>query len=97
MVFRMGESKERSTYRVGSTEVRFQMRAESHLPVAVSSMFCKYVRELAMELFNQFWQKHLPDLKPTKGYPLDAKRFREEIAAKQRELGIPDRVLWRNR
>ena len=60
-------------------------------------MFCKYVRELAMELFNQFWQRHLPDLKPTKGYPLDAKRFREEIVETQKELGITDRVLWRNR
>ena len=97
MIFRLGEGKERSTYRVGSTELRFQMRAESHFPVAVSSMVCKYVRELAMDLFNQFWQKHLPDLKPTKGYPVDAKRFREEIAEKQTELEIADEVLWRNR
>jgi hypothetical protein len=97
MILRLGEGKERSTYRVGSTELRFQMRAESHLPVAVSSMFCKYVRELAMELFNQFWQRHLPHLKPTKGYPLDARRFREDIAEKQAELGISDRVLWRSR
>lgn len=97
MIFRLSEGKERSTYRVGSTELRFQMRAESHFPVAVSSMVCKYVRELAMELFNRFWQEHLPDLKPTKGYPVDAKRFREEIAETQRRLGISDNVLWRNR
>jgi len=97
MIFRLGEGKARSTYRVGSTELRFQMRAESHFPVAVSSMVCKYVRELAMELFNQFWQEHLPDLKPTKGYPVDAKRFREGIAEKQAELEIADDVLWRNR
>lgn len=97
MIFRLGEAKERSTYRVGSTELRFQMRAESHFPVAVSSMVCKYVRELAMELFNRFWRRHLPDLKPTKGYPLDAKRFREQIAQKQKELRISDRLLWRNR
>ena len=97
MIFRLGEGRERSTYRGGSTELRFQMRAESHFPVAVSSMVCKYVRELAMELFNQFWQKHLPELKPTKGYPVDAKRFREEIAEKQTELEIADEVLWRNR
>ena len=43
MIFRLGEGKERSTYRVGSTELRFQMRAESHFPVAVSSMVCKYL------------------------------------------------------
>ena len=97
MILRLGESRERSTYRVGSTEFRFQMRAESHFPVAVSSMVCKYVRELAMELFNQFWQQHQPGLKPTKGYPVDAKRFRKEIAATQQKLCITDRILWRNR
>jgi ribonuclease HII len=97
MILRLGEGRERSTYRVGSTELRFQMRAESHFPVAVSSMVCKYVRELAMELFNQFWQQHQPGLKPTKGYPVDAKRFREDIASTQQALSISDRILWRNR
>ena len=60
-------------------------------------MICKYVRELAMEQFNAFWQQHLPALKPTKGYPTDAKRFRAEITETQKQLGIPDDVLWRQR
>jgi hypothetical protein len=37
------------------------------------------------------------DLKPTAGYPLDAGRFRADIAAAQATLGIDDRILWRNR
>ena len=97
MIFRVEEGRERSTYRAGETEIRFQMRAEAHFPVAVASLVSKYLRELAMIAFNHYWRTHLPDLKPTHGYPVDAKRFKAEIAAKQAELSIPDQVLWRSR
>lgn len=97
MIFRMRESRQKSTYRIGNTEMHFQQGAERHFPAAVSSMVCKYVRELSMELFNRFWQQHSPDLRPTKGYPTDAKRFRAEIADVQQKLGIPDSTLWRER
>jgi hypothetical protein len=50
-----------------------------------------------MRAFNQFWAGHLPDLRPTAGYPVDARRFKRDIAAVQRDLGIDDRVLWRTR
>jgi ribonuclease HII len=80
---------------VGATEIRFQTKAEAHFPVAVSSMVCKYTREVMMELFNQFWSEHVPDIKPTKGYPVDARRFKSEIAAAQAELEISDQILWR--
>jgi hypothetical protein len=97
MIFRGIESTAYSDYRIGNTSIRFQTKAESHFPVALASMVSKYVRELAMLLFNQFWRAHLPDLKPTKGYPLDAKRFKAEIAAMQTALGIDDDILWRER
>jgi hypothetical protein len=97
MIFRLREGTERSVYRVGRTEVRFQTRAEEHFPVALASMVSKYLRELAMVLFNRFWSRHVPDLKPTAGYPTDAWRFREAIAAAQQTLGISDDVLWRER
>ena len=96
-IIRMEEGRELSRYRVGNTEFRFQTKGESHLPVAVASLVAKYVRELAMEVFNSFWKSHSPDLKPTKGYPQDAKRFRAEIADLQTELGISDQVLWRKK
>ena len=96
-VFVREESREISRYRVGPHEVRFQMKAESHFPVAVASLVSKYLRELSMESLNRFWRQHLPDLKPTKGYPQDAKRFRREIAEKQAELQIADDVIWRCR
>ena len=97
MVFAVGEARERSVYRVGSTELRFQMKAEANFPVALASLICKYVRELSMHAFNQFWSEQVPGLKPTAGYPLDAVRFKQDIAEAQKRLGITDDVLWRER
>ncbi len=95
MIFRGRESTACSDYRVGSTVIHFETAAESHFPVAVASMVSKYVRELAMTLFNRFWCGLVPGLKPTKGYPVDARRFKAEIAEAQSRLRIPDEILWR--
>jgi len=97
MIFRVQESRSCSRYRIGNSEIWFQTRAEQHLPVALASMVAKYVRELSMELFNRFWCQRIPDLRPTRGYPVDAKRFRAEIADTQRQLNILDEDLWRAR
>lgn len=91
------EGRERSSYSVGKTRLQFQTGAESHFPVAVASMVCKYVRELSMELFNEFWQSHVEGLKPTKGYPQDARRFKADISQAQSTLGIANKTLWRER
>jgi hypothetical protein len=97
MVCCRGESRSSSIYRVGGTEIRFEAKAERHFPVAVASMVSKYVRELTMELFNRFWRSHLPELKPTHGYPTDSRRFRRDVAEVQSRLAIADDVLWRER
>ncbi|MEX0818767.1 MAG: hypothetical protein WD070_04210 [Pirellulaceae bacterium] len=78
-------------------EIRFVAKGESFLPTALASMVSKYLRELAMNAFNAYWRLQLPELKPTAGYPTDAKRFRAEIAMVQQQIGIQDRVLWRDR
>ena len=95
------EGPEQSLYRFGPPErrieVRFQPRAEQHLPTALASMVSKYLRELAMRAFNRFWCRHVPGLAPTAGYPLDARRFKTAIAAAQAQLGITDRLLWRKK
>ena len=95
------EGGEESIYRWGPSstrvEVRFRVRAEEFVPSALASMACKYLRELAMLAFNDFWCCRVPNLRPTAGYPLDARRFRKEIAAAQQTLGIDDRTLWRER
>jgi hypothetical protein len=96
-----GEGRQRSVYRFGPPdrriEVCFRVKAESCLPAALASMASKYLRELAMRAFNEFWRRRVPGLQPTAGYPQDAKRFRADIAQTQHELHISDRVLWRTR
>ncbi|MGA2059021.1 MAG: hypothetical protein ABSG67_00965 [Thermoguttaceae bacterium] len=94
-----GESRQQSVYRIGPSgrriEFCFRAKAESCLPAALASMASKYLRELAMQPFNEFWCSRVPGLAPTAGYPQDARRFKTAIAAAQRELGIKDKVIWR--
>ena len=95
------ESGAQSRYAWGLPEQRtfvtFRVRAEAELHTALASMTAKYHRELAMRAFNAFWCSEVNGLTPTAGYPQDAKRFKQAIAAKQRQLGISDVQLWRNR
>lgn len=95
------ESPALSVYRwgpaAGRVEFRFLEKAERLLPVALASMMSKYLRELAMLAWNAFWQRHVPGLRPTAGYPVDAVRFKKEIDACQQRLGISDRRVWRER
>ena len=95
------ERPARSEYRFGPDDrrvkIQFRTKAESCLPVALASMASKYLRELAMRAFNDFWRRHVPNLRPTAGYPQDAKRFRIDIAEKKKQLHIEDHVLWRVR
>ena len=60
--------------------VAFKERADSlALPTALASMLAKYVRELYMRAFNQYWQARKPGLRPTAGYARDAGRFIADI------------------
>lgn len=94
----LGESRPESRYRQGERlTFRFRSGGEEELPVALASMTAKLLREISMKAFNAFWIRHVPDLKPTAGYPVDAKRFKADIAAKQAELGIDDKAVWRSR
>ena len=96
-MFRLEESREKSRYRMGSMDFCFRTKAEEFLPVALASMVAKYTREVLMHQFNHFWAQHIPGLKPTQGYPLDAKRFREDIATAITRLNVPMDQLWRSR
>lgn len=95
------QGRQESVYQVqtagGPVEFRFLCNGEALMPVALASMLSKYLRELAMEAWNQFWAKQVPGIQPTAGYPLDARRFRAEIAERQAALGVPDSAIWRSR
>jgi hypothetical protein len=102
MVLAHEEGRTRSVYSVAGLgrELRltFEPRADSaHLCVALASMFSKYLREVLMLEYNRFWQTHLPDLKPTAGYPGDAARFYAAIKPVAERLGIPEAALWRRK
>jgi hypothetical protein len=95
------EGCDESVYRFGPperrVEVGFRVQSERFLPAALASMIAKYLREVLMRPFNDFWCARLPGLRPTAGYPSDSHRFKREIAQLQLALGIDDRVLWRCR
>jgi ribonuclease HII len=79
-------------------EVTFEPRADvSHFCVALASMVSKYLRELLMLEFNRFWQEKVPGLKPTAGYPVDSRRFWNDIARVVKKMNIPEASLWRSR
>lgn len=102
MVLAHEECQERSTYSVVGLKrkmrLTFEPRADSaHLCVALASMLSKYLREILMLEFNRFWQTHLPDLKPTAGYPGDSARYYAAIKPVAVRLGIPETALWRRK
>jgi hypothetical protein len=91
------ETAASSAYEIPAAEVRieFTVGGEARVPVALASMTAKYVRELAMAAFNAHWTNLEPGLRPTAGYPLDARRWREEAAASLARFAIPPDTLWR--
>jgi hypothetical protein len=60
-------------------------------------MFCKYVRELHMSIFNGFWAENVASLRPTAGYNVDARRFLVDIDVARQRLAVDDAALVRRR
>lgn len=78
--------------------VEFQPRADSADGlVALASIVSKALREQWMDAFNRFWAGHLPELKPSAGYPVDARRFRAEVGPTADRLGLHPSIWWRER
>lgn len=96
------EGPEICSYRIIGVEreirLVFQPRADgTHFAVAMASMLSKYFREVFMRQFNRWWASHIPGLKPTAGYPSDAKRFMEAIRKKAKALGFEESAIWRRK
>ena len=96
-----GEGRAESVYRFGPQgrriEFCFRTKGDRLVPAALASMASKYLRELAMKAFNEFWCARVDGLRPTAGYPVDAKRFRVDIEPALADLGITEHALWRCR
>ena len=91
----------RSVYRLSGLlddrpgfEIAFAMKADDFDPrVSWASCLAKYCRELCMHALNDWFGTQAPNLRPTAGYPEDAKRFIEEAAevASAADLSAP---MW---
>lgn len=82
MARREGESHSEYTLQFAQRRVtlNFLVDAEDkHFLIALASIIGKYIRELSMKLFNQYWCGVVEGLRPTAGYGKDARRFVEEI------------------
>ncbi|NQT88651.1 hypothetical protein HQ560_17935 [bacterium] len=94
------EGRQSSVYRIADDERRmtvgFHMKGDArHLPIALASLYCKYVRELFMSAFNGWWTRQMPGLRPTAGYAADANRFLAETAEARDRLGVDSDALIR--
>jgi len=94
------ESAQGSRYRIESwgrgCQVCFQPRADAEAyETALASMLAKYLRERLMQQFNQYWQQFLPELSPTAGYPVDAKRFYAAIEPLLPQCQLTRDDVWR--
>jgi len=92
------ETAPRSSYqRRRSPEMRlhFSVQGDQFPPTGLASMIAKYLRERSMAALNAYWRKQLPDLRPTAGYPVDAKRFRLAIEETANRLGHAVTDWWR--
>lgn len=64
------------------SQCRFVAKSESRYPsVALAACLAKYMREVVMASFQAHFQARYPQVKPTAGYPQDARRFLEELKA----------------
>lgn len=94
----LDESPMRSSYRrQRSPELRvhFSVGGDSFPPTALASMTAKYLRERLMSSINHYWRQHVEDLRPTAGYPGDARRFRDKIESAAARLGHAVEDWWR--
>lgn len=96
----LAEGRDHSLYDVRDGRRRmtigFYMNGDArHLPIALASIYSKYLRELFMHHFNAFWTARLPGLKPTAGYAADANRFLADTQEARQRLAIDERLLIR--
>jgi hypothetical protein len=78
--------------------VGFHTRGDArYLPIALSSMAAKYLREQFMGDLNRYFGERLPGLRPTAGYYGDGTRFVNEIAPLMPALGLDRTRLVRVR
>ena len=101
-VHKVLEKQELSRYRIQTAEmaaeIEFRVQADAaNGLVALASMVSKYLRERWMEEFNAWFASRMPGIRPTAGYPVDAKRFAEDIRNLCEKTNLARETWWRLR
>ncbi|MDP6849674.1 MAG: hypothetical protein QGH51_06040 [Planctomycetota bacterium] len=88
------------TLKWGEREVqlRFSEGADGKFfPVALASLAAKQTRERLMDLWNQWHSERFPEVRPTKGYAQDGKRWLNDTREGRSSLELNSALLIRNR
>jgi ribonuclease HII len=100
----ISESKTQSIYettrRGVALRLHFTVKGDRFVPVALSSLHAKYLREVAMYSLNEYFRKRVGSnvsFRPTAGYPVDADRFIEMIQKVMQADSINQDELIRSR
>jgi ribonuclease HII len=96
------ESSHRSVYRLTQTprtlEIAFITGGDGcEFPIALASIYSKYMRELYMHAFNDYWSARIAGLNPTAGYYTDAQRWLKETSSAIGLCGVNRDMLVRSR
>jgi len=97
------ETPAESRYRLATgagaeVDLTFREKADAaSLPVALASMYAKYVREVFMHQFNVWWQTRAGDVAPTAGYWTDYQRWSAEMREFLAALDLPPEKYIRSR
>lgn len=83
------QGRARSSYQVRGpssppSTCSFVAKSESAYPsVALAACLAKYTREVIIHAFQAYFRRLYPSVRPTAGYPQDARRFLQELQAHQ--------------
>ncbi len=97
------ESNTRSAYELSGSgnrrcRIEFLTKGDAlQFPIALASIYSKYLRELFMHAFNGYFVQHQANLTPTAGYYTDAKRWLDDARNTLDELRIERDLLIRSR
>ncbi|HEY4687459.1 MAG TPA: hypothetical protein VIH20_04540 [Candidatus Subteraquimicrobiales bacterium] len=100
---RLVEKKEISTYHLSSDVLDFNLSfIESgdiyHFPIALASLFGKYIREVFMHHQNQVFKGWDSSVKPASGYRNSStKIFIKDTEDLRKRMGLPDRCFLRQK
>lgn len=83
-------------YGARTMQIDFVQDGENEsLLIALASLFAKYTRENCMAAENAYWRELVANLKPTKGYVQDGRRFIADLEAAGHDLRTLRRLLVR--